>query len=147
MLGPRCFPPAPRAPRGPRDRVRTPVVWGAVGNLNFAVFAMAVRFVDAAVVAAISQLWTLLNVLLLNRLGRLLAVGNHRPHRIAPRQALLAGVAFAGAVLVVLSGTAHVGYSDWVWRSSRRSCGLLLSPSAPAWGPQRSGWPGKLSTA
>ena len=111
MLGPRRFPPAPRAPRGPRDWVRTPVVWGAVGNLNFAVFAMAVRFVDAAVVAAISQLWTLLNVLLLNRLGRLLAVGNHRPHRIAPRQALLAGVAFAGAVLVV-----------FVWN---RPCGLF----------------------
>ena len=105
-------PPSARAPRGVRDWARTPVVWGAVGSLALAAFTMAVRYVDTAVVVAIFQLWTLLAVLLLGRLGRLLAVGDHRPHRITPRQTLLAGVAFAGAVFVVLSETAHVGLSS-----------------------------------
>ena len=101
-------PPLPRSPRKMREGLRAPVLWGVAGNLGFALFVMATHYVDTATVVVVFQLWALLALFLLNRLGRLLAVGNQRPHQIAPRHAALAVVAFVGVVFVVLSETTHV---------------------------------------
>ena len=105
---------SPRAPRKVGEWVRSPIIWGAAGNLTFAWFVMATRYVDTATVAAVFELWVLLSVFLLARLGRLLAVGNQRPHHISPRHTVLASVAFVGVAFVVLSETAQVDVpSQW----------------------------------
>ena len=118
-------PATPRSPRKVREWIRTPVLWGVAGNLGFAWFVMASHYVDTAVVVVVFQLWALLALFLLNRLGRLLAVGNQRPHRIAPRHAALAVVAFVGVVFVVLSETAHVDVPSQ-WASAIIGLGLAF---------------------
>ena len=107
-------PPRPRSPRKVGEWARSPALWGVAGNLSFAWFVMATHYVDTATVVVVFQLWALLALFLLNRLGRLLAVRNRRPHQIAPNHAVLAGVAFVGVVFVVLSETANVNVpSQW----------------------------------
>ena len=121
----------PRSPRKVGEWARSPALWGVAGNLAFVWFVMATRYVDAVTVAVIFQLWVLLTVFFLNRLGRLLAVGNQRPHQISPRHVGLALAAFVGVAFVVLSETAQVDVLSQ-WASAMIGLGLAFLAATSA---------------
>ena len=116
---------SPRAPRKVREWIRVPALWGVAGNLTFALFTMATHYVDNAVAVVVFQLWVILSVLLLGRLGRLLAVGTQRPHQIAPRQSVLVVVAKPGFLIVgacapmVGCGESETQATRWGWERWR----------------------------
>ena len=120
--------PAGRLIRKPSSMFGWPLVWLAVGQLQFAMFVWSTRFVDTAISVALIQLWPFLFILMMT--GQSARVGGTRPsleyRRLTGEKTTILLFVLVGFVFVALSQTQR-GTNLLSGLAGREFIGILLA--------------------